>query len=209
MILQNDNKSFFIMASGNGSNAEALVRHALKVKMKLQGLICDRTDAFVLERMKKLKVPTWCIPLNKGDREEHENKILKVIEKEGKKYKKNQIWIFLAGYKRLLSSSFLKRFYDPCLKRNRVVNIHPSILPKFPGPHGYRDAFQAEEKESGCTVHFVNEGMDTGVIILQEKFNINSSWDLDTIKSTGLKIEHQIYPKVLDMVREGSFHESL
>jgi phosphoribosylglycinamide formyltransferase-1 len=86
------------------------------------------------------------------------------------------------------------------LKLNRVVNIHPSLLPSFPGKNGYGDAFDYGVKVSGVTVHFVDDGIDTGPILLQESFVRDSNDTLESFKTKGLELEHLIYPKALDMI---------
>ena len=184
---------FFIMASGSGSNAEHLAKTAIKNQLALKGLICDQKGAFVLRRMERLGIPSWVLLFP------NEEQILHLIEEKVSEGEK--VWIFLAGYRRLLSSEFLKYFYDPLKGVNRVVNIHPSLLPLFKGLGAYEKAFSAGVKESGCTVHFVDEGMDTGRIIVQEKFNWDTQGsgerDLEAFKRRGLELEHKIYPEVL------------
>ena len=197
------------MASGTGSNAEKLALTAQKQQFNLKGLICDREKAPVLRRMEHLKVPHWAIPLpprlegNLAKRKKkHSQSIVELIKRESKG---EDVWIFLAGYQRLLSGYFLQHFFDQELKVNRVVNIHPSLLPKYPGLDSYRQTFLAKEKEGGCTVHFVDEGMDTGPVIVQRSFKRRPQITLEEFKKEGLALEHLVYPAVLQTIMSGQF----
>ena len=192
----------FLLASGQGSNAEALAKKALERGFDLKGLICDRIDAPVLARMQRLGVPHWYLPFS-THRQQHETSMLELIRKHCAG--NDHIWIFLAGYKRLLTNHFLRAFYDSELKINRVVNIHPSLLPDFPGLNAYEKAHRAKVWHSGCTVHFVDEGMDTGPIIAQEKFEAKPDCSLEEFKARGLALEHQVYPKIFSEIMSGQF----
>ena len=109
--------------------------------------------------------------------------------------KSNQIEIVvLAGFMRILSKQFISEY------KNKIINIHPSLLPKFPGANAHRDAIEAKAKISGCTVHFVDEGVDTGPIIMQESVSVDEDDDEHTLAEKILPIEHKIYPKVLDLI---------
>ena len=95
---------------------------------------------------------------------------------------------------RILSSHFVKEY------RNKIINIHPSLLPLFPGAHAHRDAIQAGATKSGCTVHFVDEGIDTGPIILQESVNIDKEDTEETLAMKVLPLEHRIFPKAIELL---------
>ena len=103
-------------------------------------------------------------------------------------------WIVLAGYMKILTPSFLNVF------KNKVINIHPSLLPFFPGKDGYGDAFRAGVEESGCTIHYVDEGVDTGLIIAQRKFPKISGETFEDFKKRGLKNENEFYPEILEKI---------
>ncbi len=192
----------FILASGRGSNAETLAKTALERGFDLRGLISDRADAPVLARMQKLGVPHWCLPFS-THRKHHESCILDLIRQHCAE--NDHIWIFLAGYKRLLTNHFLKAFYDSTLKTNRVVNIHPSLLPDFPGLNAYAQAHRAKVWNSGCSVHFVDEGMDTGPMIAQESFEAKPGCSLEEYQAFGLTLEHRLYPQVFAEIMSGQF----
>lgn len=179
-----------ILASGNGSNAEAIMKWAQG--HTLAEVVCigsDRKKALVHERAKKYSVPSFIVGKKADeDRMAFDRKLLAKLED----YKPD--WIILAGYMKLLTPHFLEHF------PNRIVNIHPSLLPAFPGSDAYTDAFKAKVKMSGCTVHFVDEGLDTGKIIAQTYIPIIEGDTLEDFKKRGLAIENEFYPKVLEKI---------
>lgn len=179
-----------ILASGNGSNAEAIMAWAIEsMKAEVVCVLSDKKKAFVIERAKIKNVPTIIIPYEKNEgRASHEKKMIESL------HHFQPDWIVLAGFMRLLSPLFLGAF------ENRVINIHPSLLPLFPGKDAYGDAFRAKVKESGCTVHYVDEGIDTGPIIAQTKFQLIEGESLEDFKRRGLEIENQFYPQVLEKI---------
>jgi phosphoribosylglycinamide formyltransferase-1 len=196
-------KKFAIFASGLGSNALNLISYARENadKFSIEVLVTDKEDAPVIKEAKKLGVAVEVIPYIKTeypklDKKNHEEKILEAL----KKY--NISWIILAGYMRILSSDFLSNFYDISFKRNRVLNIHPSLLPDFPGKDGYGDAFAAGVPVTGVTVHFVDSGVDAGPIFLQRSFERHESDSLEDFISRGKKIEHELYREAVKLVIE-------
>lgn len=194
---------FCLFASGSGSNAANLATYSLQEGLPLAFCVTDREDAGVIEKMQKLQIPCHIIPRRKGQtKEEHEAAISNFL------FAEEIEWIFLAGYMRILSSSFLSKFYSPNFQINRIVNIHPSLLPAFPGAHGYKDAFEYGVQRSGVTIHFVDDGMDTGPIIFQESFERCKGDTLETFSQRGLALEHQVYPKVLGQIIKGDFSVS-
>lgn len=177
-----------ILASGNGSNAEAIMKWAEVSNLaEVVCIGCNVKDAYVLTRAKKFNVPTFS--MFKRKYEEREGFDQRLLEKLSEF---NPEWIVLAGYMRILSTLFLSHY------KNRVINIHPSLLPAFPGLDGYGEAFRACVSESGCTVHYVDEGMDTGTIIAQKKFSIVPGESFEDFKARGLAIENQFYPEVIE-----------
>jgi phosphoribosylglycinamide formyltransferase 1 len=196
-------KRFAIFASGLGSNALNLISYAREnaEKFSIEVLVTDKENAPVIINAQKLGVQVEVIPYTstgkpKLDKKNHEEKILAAL----KKY--NISWVALAGYMRILSPEFLANFYDQKLQKNRVLNIHPSLLPDFPGKDGYGDAFSAGVPFSGVTVHFVDSGVDAGPIFLQRSFERNSSDTLEDFISRGKKIEHEIYREAIKLVTE-------
>lgn len=193
------------MASGRGSNAKALMEKAGELSgIEIKCLISDNVDAPVLNLASQFSVESFCFPVNKEIKNiparklAQEEQILTVMKE------KKIDWVLLAGYMRLLSAEFLAYFYDPKLKLNRVINIHPSLLPKFKGANGYEQAFAAGEEVSGVTVHYVVPEMDSGPIILQAEFSKIAGETFETFKQRGLALEHQVYPRVLAQLAEGS-----
>ncbi|TFI75678.1 phosphoribosylglycinamide formyltransferase [Carnobacterium divergens] len=180
-----------VFASGNGSNFEAIVK--IMNQGEIEGAIVlvfsDRTDAYVLERAKNLQIPVRSFsPKQFTNKVEYEKEILKEL-----KAKEVELLV-LAGYMRLIGPTLLNAY------PNRILNIHPALLPEFPGLHGIRDAFEAGVKQTGVTVHYVDNGVDTGPILAQKRVNIEEN---ETLASLELKIhqaEHQLYPEVIQDV---------
>jgi phosphoribosylglycinamide formyltransferase-1 len=183
-----------IFASGNGSNFEALARAFKnnKIKARLAFLLCDKSDAFVLKRAQKLKVRAILIVRSDfSTREDFERAISYSLEEEGINF------IVLAGFMRLLSPKFVRKY------KNRIINIHPSLLPAFKGAHAIKDAFESGAKTTGVTVHFVEEPVDSGPIILQETLDIKNTDTLLTLENRIHCLEHKIYPKAVSLLVNG------
>lgn len=180
-----------IFASGNGSNAMALIQSAKKLKnVKVELVLSDKKSAAVLGKAQAENVKTYLIEKT-TDRAHHENEILNIL-------REHQIdWIFLAGYMRLLSAHFLKEFSALHQGQARIVNIHPSLLPAYPGADSIARAFQDQVSESGVTLHYVDEGMDTGKIIRQERLRRVEAQDLSSWSQQFHQLEHQIYTDFL------------
>ena len=178
-----------IFASGNGSNFEQLVSeiqngHIDNAVCKV--LIIDKEQAYAKERAARLGIP--CVYVNPkayGGKEGYETEIMRIL-------KENDVeLIVLAGYMRYIGKVLLENY------PNRIINIHPAYLPNFPGAHGIKDAFDAGVDVTGVTVHFVDEGVDTGCIIHQEKVMIDPSWDLETLEKHVHAKEYDMFPRVL------------
>jgi phosphoribosylglycinamide formyltransferase-1 len=183
-----------ILASGSGSNAEAIMKWA--ERSELASVVCvisDKKSAMVLERAKKFNVPAVFVQKKKAEsREDFDQKILSVLSDY------DPDWIILAGYMKLVTKIFLDAF------KEKVINIHPSLLPLFPGTNGYGEAFEAGMSETGCTIHYVDEGVDTGKIIDQRKFPLIRGESFEDFKARGLKIENEFYPEVIEKLLSGS-----
>ena len=180
-----------VLASGKGSNFQSILDASERGKLpncKIKLLIVNKKEAYAIERAKNHNVPYYVIESDNKKREEFDLEMLKIL-------KSNQIEIVvLAGFMRILSKQFISEYKD------KIINIHPSLLPKFPGAHAHRDVIEAKAKISGCTVHFVDEGVDTGPIIMQESVAVDKDDDEHTLSEKILPIEHKIYPKVLDLL---------
>ncbi len=187
-------KKIAILASGSGSNAESIMNWAKgSAKAQVVCLLSDKKGAGALERASKFGVPAFYVKKKKSEsRNDYDQKLIVAL----KDYDPD--WIVLAGYMKLLTPGFLHVF------RGRVINIHPSLLPLFPGKNGYAEAFAAGVSESGCTVHYVDEGMDTGEIIAQKSFLLKKGETFDEFKSRGLLIENAFYPEILEKLLTNS-----
>jgi phosphoribosylglycinamide formyltransferase-1 len=173
---------FAVFASGNGGNFEALVE-SLHGRHDCVLLIHDRRASFVVERALRLGVPTQYIQYAKRAREAAESEI------ENELTRLHVDLVVLAGFMRILSPGFVS------LHRERILNIHPSLLPKWPGSNAIARSFQAGEHRFGATVHIVDEGMDTGSILAQESFEADCALSLEEIEKRVHAIEHRIYPR--------------
>jgi len=196
-----------ILASGNGSNAENIVRYAEENsdRISIPLIATDRRGAGVIRRAEKLGIPCAILPVETvaaadraAARQAQEDKLLSLLKAE------NVQWLFLAGYMRLLSPAFLQHFYDPAAGVNRVVNVHPALLPAFPGKDAYRQSYDADTTEGGITLHFVDDGMDTGPVILQKSFP-KAGLSFDDFCTAGRVIEHALYREFLESLLDGSW----
>jgi phosphoribosylglycinamide formyltransferase 1 len=189
---QNRIYSFVLFASGDGSNAENLWRFfASKKNFKVELLICDREEAGVIDRAIRDNIPYIIIAKKKMDTKTHESLIMKKLNE----FKIDLI--LLCGYRRLLSKNFVEQF------PKKILNIHPSLLPKYPGLHAYERAFHEGETLHGATVHFVDQGMDTGEIIVQKFYKRQSFDNFSDFKRRGMELEYQVYPEaVLKVIAE-------
>ena len=183
-----------IFVSGSGTNMENIARRirAGELAMEIALVVCDRPNAFALKRAKRLRLETFvAVPKTFSSKEEYERKIDEVLRA------KHIHLILLAGYMRILGSEFVRAW--PW----QILNIHPSLLPQFPGTHAIRDAFEAKEKQTGVTVHFVDEGVDTGPILLQRAVPIRSTDTLERLEERVHAAEYQVYPEAIRLVLSG------
>lgn len=180
--------------SGGGSNMLALAKacQAPDYPAEIIAVISDKPTAGGLEKAKALGIDTFVFERKSySSKAEHEAAILKQLAAL------NSDIICLAGYMRLISGEFIKPY------EGRILNIHPSILPLFPGLNTHERALEAGVKLAGCTVHFVTEGMDEGPIIGQAAVPILSKDTSDTLAARVLTVEHQLYPNALKAFAEG------
>ncbi|MBB6450833.1 phosphoribosylglycinamide formyltransferase-1 [Geomicrobium halophilum] len=177
-----------LFASGTGSNVEAILQAVQETKLEADPVFVfsDRSDARVLEKAKNYEVQTYSFrPRDFDNKQRYEEALLKLLEK-------NQVdWVILAGYMRLLGPTLLEPY------ENRIVNIHPSILPAFPGIDAIGQALEAEADQTGVTVHYVDAGMDTGQVIRQETVAIDAWETKESLAKKVQKIEHRMYPETL------------
>jgi len=175
-----------VFASGTGSNFVALtaaVKAAHRHEVEL--LLCDRPGATVLERAKELGVPTVLMSYDGLPREAVEKKMVRHLERRGVDI------VALAGFMKVLTPYFLAAFKGP------VVNLHPSLLPKYPGAHAIDESFDSEDKELGISVIRVDEGVDTGPILLQKSFTRKGSETRSEIERRIHELEHRWFPQLI------------
>lgn len=183
-----------IFASGNGTNFESLAR-AIEtgfIPANLVLLVCNKKDAYVIERAKKRQIETLVVSLKaSGSKEKYETIILEKLQSL------KVDWIVLAGYMLFCGPTLLKAY------PNRIINIHPALLPAFPGAHGIQDAYAYGVKVFGVTVHYVDAGVDTGKIIDQASFHSNPDATLEEIEAQIHAIEHELYPRTIRKLIQG------
>ncbi len=180
-----------IFASGNGSNFAALVKAVKekKIKAKLIVLVSDKPEAFVVKRAQKAKIAVILVKREDfASRADFEAAIIQRL----KNYKIDLI--ALAGFMRMLSPGFVK------LYRNRIINIHPSLLPAFKGAHAIKDALDAKVAFTGVTVHFVDSKMDHGPAILQKQIKIKRTDTLNSLEKRIHALEHKLYPQAIKII---------
>lgn len=181
-----------IFASGNGSNFENIVNHIQDGSLTnavCQILIVDKEHAYAIERAMKLGIPYFYVnPKAFANKQAYEQCILEKLQE----YEVDLI--VLAGYMRIISPVLLQA-YPKC-----IVNLHPAFLPAFPGKQSILDAFEAGVSETGVTVHYIDEGIDTGEIIHQEKIHIASDWSLEILEEHVHAMEYSMFPKVVQIV---------
>ena len=187
-----------VMISGGGSGLRALLKHQQEAdRAHITTLvIADSESAGGLKHATDAGIESFSVPLPQElrgaeRRKAHEEQIIRIIES------KDIEMVVLSGYMRILTSFFVSRW------KGRLLNIHPSLLPDFPGAHAQRDALEAGVKVSGCTVHFVDEGADSGPIIEQREVPVLESDTIDTLTDRIKQAEHELYPKVLDDISSG------
>ncbi|HVP42793.1 MAG TPA: phosphoribosylglycinamide formyltransferase [Terriglobales bacterium] len=188
-------KKLGILLSGRGSNFVAIADNvqAGKVKAEIAVVISNRADAPGIETARQRGLDARVIPSKGKEREAHDREVVAVLKE------KQVDLVCLAGYMRLLSPWFCRQF------PNRILNIHPALLPAFPGLEGQKQAFEWGVKVSGCTVHFVDEHLDHGPIIVQKTVPVLETDDEHTLAYRILKQEHIAYSEAINLVLEGNY----
>lgn len=191
--------SLGILISGRGSNMESILKAIKKqnIPIKPAVVISNNPDAMGLKIAQKMGVKTEVVASRgfTGSRWDYDKKIIQVLSRHGVTEKNGLVC--LAGFMRIISPEFIRKY------KNRMLNIHPAILPAFPGLHAQRQAIEYGTKYSGCTVHFVDDGVDTGPIIIQAVVEIKDSDTEETLSKKILSKEHKIYPQAVKMFAEG------
>ncbi len=183
--------SAIIMASGQGTNADHILKWASAHPklISIKAVLCDKQKAGVFEVATRHQTPAYLI-----DPKNFES--IKILIQQLR-----PDWVFLAGYMRMLPLEFLKLFYDQLYQVYRAVNVHPSLLPQYPGVNSYQRAFYDGCLKTGVTMHLVDEGLDTGPILLQDSFELKDKFKtLHELIEYGKSVEHQLYAKVLESI---------
>jgi phosphoribosylglycinamide formyltransferase 1 len=178
-----------VFASGSGSNFQAIYDAIQKGRLqaRISLLVCDRPNAKVIERAEKAGVQTFVFsPKEFASKEEYETEVYKQLSQQGVEF------IVLAGYMRLIGSVLLEKF------EGKIVNIHPSLLPAFPGKDAIGQAVKAGVKVTGVTIHYVDAGMDTGPIIAQQAIEIQEGDKKENIEQQIHQVEHVFYAETLE-----------
>ncbi len=175
-----------ILISGNGSNLQSIIDHADKINLQISAVISNNSNAFGLKRAESVNIKTNFVDSNIfATKEAFDRELISIIDELGVEL------IILAGYMKILSPIFINHF------SGKILNIHPSLLPKYPGLNTHLRAINALEKQHGASVHFVTEELDGGPVICQEIVNIDSRDTEATLAKKVLEKEHILYPKVI------------
>ena len=180
-----------VLVSGNGSNLQAIIDKNI-ASCEIALVISNKPDAYAIKRAEISNIPFEVIN-NKdyGSREEFEQELIKSLDSKGIEL------VVLAGFMRVLTPFFVRHY------KNRIVNIHPALLPSFPGVDAAKQALEYGVKYTGCTVHFVDDGVDTGPIILQTIVAIEQDDTEETLLEKIHKEEHKIFPQAVKLFCEG------
>jgi phosphoribosylglycinamide formyltransferase-1 len=186
--------SIVTLISGRGSNFEAIVKTAQKEQwpVKFTGVIANHSEAKGLDFARSQGIPAFTIEHKEHtSRESFDAALIQQIDSLGADL------VVLAGFMRILTPGFIHHF------KGRLINIHPALLPAFPGLHTHERVLEARVQEHGATVHFVTEGVDEGPIICQASVPVLSGDDADTLAARVLAAEHQIYPRAVKWFLDG------
>jgi phosphoribosylglycinamide formyltransferase-1 len=179
-----------VLCSGRGTNLQSIIAavESGQIPAPIGVVLTDKPDVMALERAEKAGIPNFCVNRKEcSDKQEFEEKLVEKLREHG------VTLVVLAGFMRILSPYFVRAF------KGRILNIHPALLPSFPGAHAHRDVLEYGVKVSGVTVHFVDEGMDSGPIILQAAVPVEDDDTEDTLAARVLVEEHKIYPRAIEL----------
>ncbi len=183
-----------VFCSGQGTNLQAIIDAAKKrrISAKLALVVCDNPRAYAIERARRAGIPVVVLePKNFSSKKELETTIIRELNRKKIKL------IALAGYMRILSDSFVRRY------KNRIMNIHPALLPAFKGGQAIKDAIKYGVKVTGATVHFVTEEVDAGPIVLQAACPVRNNDSEKALLARVHKLEHKIYPEAIELFARG------
>ena len=185
-----------VLLSGRGSNFEAIARAVRDglVAAEIALVFSNRPAAPGLEIARQLGLEIRSIASAGQERDDYDRQVVALLRE------RHVEWVCLAGYMRLLSGYFIEQY------RGRILNIHPSLLPSFPGLEAQKQALEYGVKFAGCTVHFVDESVDGGPIVAQAIVPVRDDDDEETLAARILEQEHRLYPEALRLVLSGRFH---
>ena len=186
--------NFAVFCSGQGTNLQAIIDAAKKrrISAKLALVVCDNPRAYAIERARGAGIPVAVFdPKDFASKKELQAAVVRELNR------KKIILIALAGYMRILSDNFVRKY------RNRILNIHPALLPAFKGGQAIKDALKYGVKVTGVTVHFVTEEVDAGPIVLQAACPVKNNDDEKTLLARVHKLEHKIYPGAIELFARG------
>ena len=192
-------KAFAVLISGDGSNLQAIIDACERgeVAGKLALVLSNKEKAYGLTRARLAGIPHHFVDHRAySSREDYEGALIQRLEEAGVE------WIVLAGFMRIFSPRFIRRY------RDRILNIHPSLLPDFPGYNALKQAIDAGVRRTGVTVHFVTEGVDMGPIIAQRPVELAPDDSLEESEEKIHRVEHALYPRVIDWVLSERVHLS-
>ena len=182
-----------VLISGRGSNLQMLIDAGKRGELggEVAIVVSNVADAPGLERARRAAVPTVVLDHQGRKREEYDAGVVSILQEHGVEL------VCLAGFMRLLSPTFVRAF------PGRILNIHPALLPAFPGLQAQRQAFEYGVKVSGATVHLVDEGLDSGPIVAQEAVPVRSDDTAESLAVRILEVEHRLYPRAVRLLLEG------
>jgi len=184
-----------VLVSGRGSDLQSMIdaiESGYLPEAKISVVISNKSDSFALERAKKHNIPAVFIEFRKKKRVDFDMEMVEVLKKH------NVGLVVMAGFMRLVTPEFVSTF------KGRIINIHPALLPSFPGTHGHRDALAWGVKVSGCTIHFLDEQMDHGPIIIQRAVDVLENDTEETLSERILAHEHDQLPRAVKLFARGS-----
>lgn len=182
-----------VLASTKGTDLQAIIDEINDGKMpgiEIAIVLSNKEDAYVLERSRLQGVKAYFVDPKGKTREEYDQELAEILKEH------NVDLICLIGFMRILSSSFVEQF------PRRIINVHPALMPKFCGPgffgsNVHMEVLKAGEKETGCTIHFIDEGVDEGEIIVQEKVTVDESDTAETLNEKVQSLEKRLYPEII------------
>lgn len=188
-----------VLISGNGSNLQAIIDSIANEQLpaRIVKVISNKADAYGLQRAEKAGIPQQVLAYaNFSSREEYDQALSKIIDEQ------QPDLILLAGFMRILSQQFVEKY------KNKMLNVHPSLLPKFKGLNTHQRVLDAGEKEHGCSVHFVTPELDDGPVILQATVKVKSNDTAETLADRVHQQEHRIYPQAIRMFADNKIKHS-